>query len=135
MSFTVSLDCLVNKTNVFLTEYSIRILPLSVTNYVPRVHTVNKCGAHTYAKYPILKQVTSMFFYEDDKPHFQTHKNKIRVQHILIIVDCEERVSKWMWTLKENSAEATSQFRAGILYLCSRVKDFDCARYPTFRTQ
>ena len=76
LSFTVSLNCLVNKNGVFLIEYSIHILPLSVTNDVPRVHTVNKCGAHIYDKYPFLKQVTSMFFYEDDKPNFQTHKNK-----------------------------------------------------------
>jgi len=36
----------VNKNNVFLIEYSINILPLTVTNDVPRVHTVNKCAAH-----------------------------------------------------------------------------------------
>jgi len=30
LSFTVSLDCLVNKNNVFLFVYSINILPLTV---------------------------------------------------------------------------------------------------------
>ena len=67
LSFTVSLDCLVNK-NVSLIEYSINILPLAVIHDVPRVHTVNNCAAHIYAKYPFLQKVTSMLFFEGDEP-------------------------------------------------------------------
>jgi hypothetical protein len=41
-----------------------------------------------------------MFFFEGELPKTIKTRGKIRAQHILILVDFEERVSKWLWTLK-----------------------------------
>ena len=102
LSFTVSLDCLVNKNNVFLFVYSINILPLTVTNDAPRVHSVNKCSAHIYAStlssYKLLLCSSLKATNRTYKP-IKTRR-QIRAQHVLILVDCEERASKWLWTLK-----------------------------------